>query len=119
LQQDSSVGVPVVNAYVCDTCGLSTITVDRVKGVTPMFMKCRASAGCGGRAASQMYRCDQSLEPTHEWYRPSVGEQHGMDSSTLAHVRSGGLLLREIRLDRDSPAARLARVKGWGKGRRF
>lgn len=120
--QGSAVGFVIehtINAYVCDFCGQSTITVDRVKGTTPMYMKCRATQGCRGRAESKFYRVDQALTPTHEWYRPSQGEQNRLDPSTLAHVRGGGLLLREIREDREDNAARLAKVKSWGKGRRF
>lgn len=80
------------NRYTCGTCGGHIITVDRDEGVTPMFLNCRATPGCGGRMASEMYLVLDGEAPTHEWYRPT-GKVKARDRD---YVASGGLLIRPI-----------------------
>lgn len=89
-----------LNAYVCEKCGHATITIDRVKGVTPYLLRCRALEGtefqCNGTARSKLYRLAPGFHPTHEWYRPTLVELDALDEQMQEHVRSGGLLLRPI-----------------------
>jgi len=72
-------------------CGASIVTVDRDAGVTPFLTGCSA---CKGYAQSSMYRVDQALAPTHEWYRPDT--LAGLTPATVDHVLRGGLILRAI-----------------------
>lgn len=81
------------NVYTCDECGHQKVTVDLVHGTTPFMISCGAD-GCGAMSKSSFYRVDQSLEPTHEWYRPE--DVSGETEMTKEHVRKGGLLLRVI-----------------------
>lgn len=81
------------NQYTCDTCGGVITTVDLDEGTTSMFLACRATEDCNGRMISSMYRVDQSLEPTHEWYTP---EKLPKDRAMRQHVKMGGLLIRPV-----------------------
>lgn len=92
-----------LNAYECDGesgfgrgpdkpgCGAFIVTVDREPGVTPFMVKCGV---CGQMAHSKFYRVQQTLAPTHEWYRPD--SLSGLAPGELEHVEKGGLLLRPI-----------------------
>jgi hypothetical protein len=86
------------NAYLCSTCRGYTTTIDLDDGVTPMFVRCRAKAGCNGRAASMMYpkglRPDFIPAPAWEWYRPVEGTDPPLTRAERDHVEQGGLLLR-------------------------
>jgi hypothetical protein len=79
------------NAYVCEDCGSSIITVDRGPGFTPFLISC---GNCKGMAQSKMYRVVDWLEPTHEWHRPESVD--GLNAASIEHVRKGGLILRPI-----------------------
>lgn len=85
------------NAYLCSSCHCYTATIDVDDGVTPMFLRCRATIGCRGTAASLMYppgaRPRHLPAPAWEWYRPSRGAQ-GLTPAEREHVEQGGLLLR-------------------------
>jgi hypothetical protein len=83
-----------INVYTCQACAGSIVTVDSDEGVTPMFLDCRAGGRCAGRMVSAGYRCDQSLPPTFEWYRPSLKAARRMGPAMLQHVEMGGLALR-------------------------
>ena len=80
------------NIYTC-TAGHSTVTVDIDDGVTPFMITCQED-GCDRTATSMFYRCDQDLEPTHEWYKPDKDAE--MTQGERDHVEQGGLLLRKI-----------------------
>lgn len=85
-----------INQYTCDTCGGTITTIERVAGVTPLYLACRATDGCKGRMLSAMYRVDHTdprLVPQWEWYKPSDTVN---DPDTAEHVRQGGLLLRRF-----------------------
>jgi hypothetical protein len=84
------------NIYRCERCGHVVITIDREKGVTPMFLSCkRSDRQCSGTMASEGYPAvAEMFRPTHEWYMPDTLE--GLETSTRYHVEHGGLLLREI-----------------------
>lgn len=97
------------NAYVCTNLH-TTVTVNKDNGVTPMFISCPV---CNERAASMMYKINQALEPTHEWYKPTeeqiIGEAkffalaNELDEKLLLsglkdHVKQGGLLMRKIKV---------------------
>lgn len=84
-----------LNAYQCETCLHYAITIDREPGVTPFIVRCRR---CGGEAKSAFYRVPPTYQPTYEWIRPETVE--GLDSGTIEHIRSGGLILRPINPDR-------------------
>jgi hypothetical protein len=90
---DSFVGKK--NVYVCRKCETRLVTIDKHEGTTPFLTGC-VEKNCGGISESQLYRVDQELEATHEWYRALEG------SSVLKHVASrhhhqmGGLFLRRI-----------------------
>lgn len=88
------------NAYTCESCGKSMITVNRNAGATPMWTRCE---GCGGEATSRMYRIPQDSPPFFEWYRPMTAaeifevlaedDQYGSYSE---HIKNGGLAFRRI-----------------------
>ena len=97
-----------INAYTCEKLH-STVTWNKDAGVTPMFITCDQ---CGGMASSRMYRVDQSLIATKEWYKPTeeditneaneVAEKNGIGykivyATLKEHVAKGGLLLRDIK----------------------
>lgn len=91
------------NVYTCQICGGFTVTVDRDHGVTPMFLDCRASAGCKGMAVSSGYppgpRPPHIPAPAWEWYRPSPKETAKLERKQpgmAEHVRKGGLAIRRI-----------------------
>lgn len=82
------------NAYICQTCGKYTITIDRENGTTPFMIGCQATPGCFGIAQSSFYRVANDKTPTHEWYKPQLSTL--TDPWERDHVSKGGLLLREI-----------------------
>jgi hypothetical protein len=88
------------NAYVCRKCVGVIVTVDRDEGVTPMFLRCRATKDCTGQMVSCMYRVNEVMkippEPTWEWYAPNHAERRKLTPEMLDHVEKGGLLIREI-----------------------
>lgn len=113
------------NAYWCPKCHGYTITIDVDKGVTPMFLACRASGDvgtCDGMAQSMVYPPEPwpiedgyenhiPTEPQFEWYAPDAIELVGLRlksrapgtkkkrrlaAASLEHVNKGGLLLRPV-----------------------
>lgn len=84
---------PTINVYTCKHKH-QTVTIDTVEGVTPMLIPCPQ---CRSEATSAWYKCDQSLTPTHEWYKPSSDEELKLTPAAYDHVRRGGLLLRKIK----------------------
>lgn len=81
------------NMYTCDECHLSVVTVDIDRGVTPFMMQCKATPNCNGAMTSSCYRCDQTIEPSYEWYRPEFIDD-GSDEAVIQHLMQGGLMLR-------------------------
>lgn len=89
-----------VNGYTCHHCGEVTMTYHVDEGVTPMFLTCRATEGCTGRAVSMMYPPapfpgELAALPRWEWYRPSPRAAKRMNPAMRDHVRRGGLALRK------------------------
>lgn len=83
-----------LNIYVCDECHGHIVTVDKDDGVTPFMIGCEAK-GCKAVMKSSFYRVfDQSMAPTHEWYRPTEPEIATLQRGAADHVRQGGLMLR-------------------------
>ncbi len=89
------------NVYICPVCGGYTTTIDVDDGVTPMFLRCRATGkvgDCPGMAVSEMYpegpRPAHIPPPAFEWYRPSDDEAAKMEPAMQEHVRKGGLEIR-------------------------
>ncbi len=81
-----------INVYQCEKCLEVTVTEDVDEGTTPFMILCRKQ-GCDGMAKSALYRVNQNLKATHEWYRPETTA--GLDHNTARHAQMGGLLLRE------------------------
>lgn len=81
-----------INVYECEK-GHQTITRDCEEGVTPFMIECEHD-GCEELAKSKFYQVDQTLTPTHEWYKPS--NYVGLHNDEIDHVKRGGLLLRKI-----------------------
>lgn len=97
-----------INEYVCEKCGKSMRTINKVAGVTPFLIQCRPPlpATCDGMATSRIYRCDQSQRPSWEWYKPTddeidsiADEDPEIGRQWREHVRNGGLKLRKVRHD--------------------
>ena len=95
------------NAYYCEDCKGYVVTIDVDQGVTPMFLRCRATPGCKGMSKSMMYPKEPwpavdgfgapiPTEPTYEWYRPGKRERRRLDADSRHHVGQGGLLLRPV-----------------------
>lgn len=87
--------VDLTNRVNCYTCSEGHIakTKDIDAGVTPMFIQCK----CDKRASSSFYTDSApSIEPTHEWYRPSLAETLKLKFNMLDHVLCGGLMIRKI-----------------------
>lgn len=87
------------NGYKCQDCGQITMTYHVDDGVTPMFLACRATEDCTGRAVSMMYPpgplpAELAELPRWEWYRPSRRAVRRMDRAMRDHVARGGLVLR-------------------------
>ncbi|MBW3637024.1 MAG: hypothetical protein KY445_11285 [Armatimonadetes bacterium] len=78
------------NRYTCKSCGGSIITIDRDEGVTPMFLRCRATSGCRGEMVSSMYR-GVTGTPTFEWRKPTEVEYSRMQPEMKQHIDMGGL----------------------------
>ena len=87
-------GESKINIYECP-CKHRTITVDLLKGTTPFIIKCRED-NCIEFARSYFYEVDQTLTPSHEWYKPNEKEYMSLEPATKEHVDMGGLLLRKI-----------------------
>lgn len=96
----------LLNAYICGRLHV-TVSKDVDDGTTPMYIHCKM---CGNvhdelsMAVSKMYRMDQTLQHSVEWYKPTEQELADMAdnyspeayASILDHVSKGGLLDREI-----------------------
>ena len=90
-----------VNAWRCRECGAFTVAVHRDEGVTPMFLACRATPGCPGRAVSLGYpsgpRPASIPAPAWEWYRPDGKDLRRQNAAMRNHIANGGLALRPIK----------------------
>lgn len=122
------------NAYYCEECKGYVVTIDRDKGVTPMFLACRVKGDptdprndCKGTSRSMMYPAQPwpetdgfgqpiPTEPTWEWYAPGTDEANALSREAFEHVRKGGLLLRRIGRKAPPPPPRKARRQK-GRGR--
>ena len=96
-----------LNRYSCDTCKKSIITIDREKGTTPMFLKCRATPNCFGQMSSAMYR-GVSGQPTFEWRKPTPEEYKAMSKPMKQHIDMGGLALYAIEEPKTEEAPRFS-----------
>ncbi len=87
-----------VNAYSCDRCRQTIITIHVDDGVTPMMLACRAKKDCRGTMRSGFYKEPESSRPdaTHEWYKPVGVEFDALSRAMKDHVERGGLDIREI-----------------------
>jgi hypothetical protein len=88
-----------INTYTCPA-GHVTVTIDTDDGTTPMVLRCRqkhddGKHNCTEFAKSAWYRCDQSLPPEYEWYKPASTK--GLHGDEKSHVEMGGLLIRKIK----------------------
>ena len=99
-----------INAWQCEVCGGLTVAIHADEGVTPMFLACRSTEGCKGRAVSSGY--PPPPIPDHivsllawEWYRPTNKQARRMGREMREHVRLGGLVLRALPKERHEPSA--------------
>lgn len=105
------------NIYVCEACHGHIVTVDADEGVTPFLTPCCVTKGCKGMMKSSLYRVfDQSIAPSHEWFRPHPDAR--FSPSGMEHVSRGGLLLRKLDEPRAmveirSERARQIAIEGW------
>lgn len=97
---DDEFGSTGVNGYHCSTCDGITLTYHLDRGVTPMFLACRATPDCDGQAVSLMYP-DPPLpehiasQPRYAWYKPGPDEYADLSDAMRDHVDRGGLCLRD------------------------
>lgn len=90
-----------INGWRCDECGHHTYVVHVDDGVTPMFLACRATAGCKGTGVSLMYPAPPV--PQHvidavawEWFKPTRRAVRRMEPEMRQHIEMGGLELRRL-----------------------
>ena len=85
------------NAYRCQLCGFTIVTINRDEGTTPFMLRCRRPIRCQGMMHSAFYRLPENApEPSLEWYRPSEREVRKLPEWQRDHVEQGGLLYRGI-----------------------
>jgi hypothetical protein len=90
------------NVYMCDRCGLPTVTVDLESGVTPFMLNCRANGEgmCAGTARSLCYHAKSFPAhlpaPSFEWFKPRGSEYRKLNKAMREHVDLGGLDIRPI-----------------------
>jgi len=106
-----------INVYTCDY-GHQTITGNINDGVTPFMIRCRGNWPhvCDSMARSCFYHCNQSLKPTHVWYKATTSRdevarevegrmasvwsemdqehRNSVINETIEHRQQGGLELR-------------------------
>ena len=80
------------NIYTCEECREHIVTIDIDEGVTPYMTSCRCTPACRGMMKSSMYRVDQLMRPSWEWFHPASFD--GLSAHTEEHVAKGGLVLR-------------------------
>jgi hypothetical protein len=101
-----------VNAWRCVACGGLTVAVHVDEGVTPMFLACRRTDGCPGRAVSSGYPAppvpDNVIDLlAWEWWKPTGRQYRRLSPEMRSHVDRGGLDLRPL-----TDAGRRAYVEG-------
>jgi len=82
------------NAYTCQKCKGTIITVDRDKGTTPFMIECLAKVGCDGDMHSHFYTgpvVNGSLPAAYEWRKPTEKEFAEASVAMKAHFNQGGL----------------------------
>jgi len=89
-----------INTYTCPK-GHVTVTIDTDEGVTPMMMTCKhkkevGRGNCTETAMSAFYKCDQSLTPEYEWFKPKSFK--GYSAAMREHLEKGGLEIRKLKL---------------------
>ncbi len=98
----------LVNAYMCQRCGLATVTRNQDEGTTPFAISCRATPDCHGDAFSSFYRVEQDASPAFLWVRPTVEQLETMKKkiddpdgimadAIQAHYDGGGLFLADLK----------------------
>lgn len=90
-----------INAWKCPTCRGLTVAVHVDQGVTPMFLACRATPRCQGRAVSAGYP-SAPIPPSilaavgFEWRAASMTElkRYRRENPPMyEHCRAGGLVI--------------------------
>lgn len=83
-----------INCYTCPSCGHITKTRDIAPGVIPMFHNCEK---CNFHASSSFFEdIAPALQPSQEWYRPTLAEVLNLNPGLQEHILSGGLCCRKI-----------------------
>ena len=96
-----------INGYRCRRCTKYIFVIHKDKGVTPMFLRCRATEDCGGEMLSLGYPAERGnpMPPTLQekiqwkWVRPTEAEWNKMDDAMKDHIIRGGLELRRKEID--------------------
>lgn len=94
--------IPKYNGYRCLRCEGRYLTVDLALGVTPMFMSCLATEGCGGKSISMGYPAGTpplGVRLLLEWIEatPEEIKRKGIrNPDLLAHFAAGGLMRRAV-----------------------
>jgi len=83
-----------INVYTCEN-GHATKTICVDPGVTPFMHLCDT---CGSMARSSFFQdTHPNLEPTQEWFRPTLKQVLKMSEEMREHVLQGGLDVRNIK----------------------
>lgn len=81
------------NAYTCQQCLTTIVTVDNDEGTTPFMMACTAKP-CAGMMQSHCYKGSAvtgTREPTFEWRKPTPEEYKAEGRAMRQHFDMGGL----------------------------
>ncbi len=87
------------NRYSCEKCGHHIITVDTHEGTTPFAIPCDKCQKY--HMGSAFYAVDQTLEPTHEWYRATEKEIKAITKEELKKYSPE--LIASMKADRQNP----------------
>lgn len=84
-----------INCYTCEHCQHITKTINVDKGVIPYMFRC---PNCKGYAYSSYFEnIAPFLDPTIEWYRPTIEDTIQLNALDLEHILNGGLMFRNVR----------------------
>jgi len=88
-----------INLYICPSCGGEIVTKDVNDGIAPLIIDCDF---CDGFMHTSFYRCDQTLEYSHELFKPTHNWLHNtykhwplLYKEKLQEAREGGLDIRK------------------------
>ncbi len=110
-----------LNAYTCQKCKATVITIDKDNGVTPFIIPCLTEIEsmsslveypknrhrkCNGDMYSHFYTVPPFVTPLFEWFKPDIEALNKCYSPLKVklynkdmrdHIKNGGLDLRKIK----------------------